>query len=557
MTPRDYQEKAIQHPFDVWAKGQKSTALILATGLGKTICFAHILSRVAPKRTLVLAHRKELIEQAKDKIERSVGLDCSVEMAWERAEEDLFKRKPVIIATVQTLNSGNRTKRMERFNPMDFGLVVIDEAHHATADTYRRVLEYFGRNPELKVLGVTATPDRTDEEALAEIFGQPDTWFQYDILDGCNDGWLVPITQLRCEVSSLDFSHVRTTAGDLNEGDLAKIMEAEENIQGVCHPTLEVLYGLPGKTLSTIPVPQWTEHLCGLGRTPRRAIVFTVSVAQAEACANILNRVVPGIAEWVCGKTPTEDREATLARFANGRTAVVVNCGVLTEGYDNPGVEVIIMARPTKSRSLYTQMIGRSTRPLPGLVDAMVTADGRKGAIEHSLKPRCRVVDFAGNSGRHKLICCMDVLSGKSSSEAVERAIEEAKAAWDIGKAVTVTRRLEGAELKLRLEQEEASKKARLAREAQKSKVVAKADFEQMEVDPFGKAKGAAWTKHQKPFDPCSPNQARVLGNAGINPVTVSWKQAHFYIGILKANDWKLPEKYEWIRDKHNGKATA
>src|SRR5207245_6000940 len=152
-------------------------------------------------------------------------------------------------------------------------------------------------------------------------------------------------------------------AGDLNGSDLAMVMEAEQNIQGVCHPTLEVLYGLDPHSLDAIPVPEWGTFLGNAGRIPRRTIVFTASVAQAEACCNILNRAVSGLAEWVCGKTNKDLRRATLQRFASGQTPVVVNCGVLTEGFDNPAVEVIIMARPTKSRSLYCQMIGRSTRP--------------------------------------------------------------------------------------------------------------------------------------------------------------------------------------------------
>src|SRR5438445_12462575 len=163
-------------------------------------------------------------------------------------------------------------------------------------------------------------------------------------------------------------------------------MEAKKNVEGVCHPTLEVIYVLEPKTLTSIQLTQWREYLQALGRQPRRTIVFTVSVAQAENCCNLLNGVVPGIAEWICGKTPHDEREGTLSRFAKGDTSVVVNCGVLTEGYDNPAVEVIIMARPTKSRSLYTQMVGRSTRPIPGLVDLFPIAEERKSAIMASAK---------------------------------------------------------------------------------------------------------------------------------------------------------------------------
>lgn len=490
MEARDYQQRAEDAVFAEWQK-VRSTAVVMATGLGKTILFAHVIKRFG-KRALVIAHRKELIEQAKSKIERATGLRCAIEMGWQKADEDMFTRTPVVIATVQTLSSGEG-KRMQQWKPTDFGLVVCDEFHHGTAGTYRRVFDYFKQNPDLKILGVTATPDRADEEALSQVCDS--VAFHYDILDGVNDGWLVPITQQFCPVSSLDFSHVRTTAGDLNEGDLAKIMEAEENIQGVCHPTLEVLYGLEPKTLSNMPVPEWGNYLQSLPREPRRAIVFTVSVAQAEACCAILNRVVPNLAEWVCGKTPHEIREDILNRFARGKTSVVVNCGVLTEGYDNPAVEVIIMARPTKSRSLYTQMVGRSTRTVTGLVDGVPTADERKSLIAQSTKPRCRIIDFSGNSGKHKLICALDILGGKRSGAAVEAAIKKAK---EEGKPVTVLRALSNAEIEVEKAKREAIERARLYEEARRKNLVAKSNFSQIDVDPFGHASHGPLFKNGK-----------------------------------------------------------
>src|SRR5437899_8446606 len=283
MISRDYQQKCEDAIFDQWQK-VRSTAAIVATGLGKTIIFSNVIKRFG-KRALVIAHRKELIDQAEQKIRLTTGLNSGIEMGWQRADEDLFTRKPVVIATVQTLNSGNGTKRFEKWKPDEFGLIVCDEFHHGTADTYRRVFEYFGQNKDLKILGVTATPDRADEEALSQVCDS--VAFHYDILDGCNDGWLVPVTQQFCPVASLDFSEIRTTAGDLNKGDLEKVMEAKKNVEGVCHPTLEVIYALEPKTLTSIQLTQWREYLQALGRQPRRTIVFTVSVAQAENCCNL------------------------------------------------------------------------------------------------------------------------------------------------------------------------------------------------------------------------------------------------------------------------------
>lgn len=544
MNCRDYQLKCIDAVFEQW-KTVRSTCVVAATGLGKTFIFSHVIDRMRPKRALVIAHRKELIEQAQSSIMRAVGLKSDIEMGWQSADDTMWHKTPVVIATVQSLISGKEKKRMCKWKPQEFGLIVCDEFHHGTSQSYRTIFDYFKQNPELKILGVTATPDRADEEALSQVCDS--VAFHYDILDGVNDGWLVPITQQFCPVSSLDFSHVRTTAGDLNEGDLARIMEAEENVQGVCHPTLEVLYGLEPKTLSNMPVPEWTGFLANLGRPARRAIVFTVSVAQAEACCNILNRVVPGIAEWLCGKTNKEDREAILNRYQNGRTRVVVNCAVLTEGFDAPATEVIIMARPTKSRSLYTQMVGRSTRPLPGIVDGIATPEERKAIIGASEKPRCRIIDFCGNSGRHKLICALDILGGKRESDVIESAISKAK---EDGKPVTVLKILNNAEAELERKKQEAAKRALLAEEARKRGIVAKADFHHVHVDPFGqqsfyKANG----KHRDAGPPATEKQKRVIGQYGINPQNLSKKKAGWILNILANHDWMLPNEYKWLRE--------
>src|SRR5215813_12632438 len=251
MQLRDYQQLAHDSILEQW-KTHQSTLAVLATGLGKTIIFAHVIKSMQPKRALVLAHRAELIWQAVDKIRRAAGLECEVEMADYSANTNLFHRTPVVVATVQTMNS--RT-RMTRFKPHDFGVVIIDEAHHSTTDTYRKIIDYFSANPDIKILGVTATPDRADEEALGQVFKS--VAFEYDILTGVQNGWLVDVTQQFFVVKSLDFSHVRTTAGDLNGRDLNAVMEAEENIQGIIHPSLEVIHGLEPGTLSPISVDDW------------------------------------------------------------------------------------------------------------------------------------------------------------------------------------------------------------------------------------------------------------------------------------------------------------
>lgn len=530
---RDYQIECRDSVVKEWETNQ-ATLAVMATGLGKTVMFADLIKQRNPKRTLMVAHREELIWQAKNKINEWSELDCEVEMADYEAIRHPVYRRPVVLATVQTLISGKTTKRMGRFKPEEFDTLIIDECHHSTASSYRKIVDYFKQNPNLKILGVTATPERADEEALGQIFGS--VAFQYGIKDGIDNGWLVDITQQFVEVKSLDFSHVRTTAGDLNGADLAAVMEAEANVQGICQPILEVLFALKPKTLDTIPATQWTEYLAGLNKKPRRSIVFTASVAQAEMCCNILNRAVPDMAEWVCGKTNKEKRREILERFSTGVTAVVVNCGVLTEGFDNPAVECIFMARPTKSLSLYTQMVGRSTRPLPGVVDPYPTKEERKDAISKSQKPYCRIIDFVGNSGRHKLINSFDVLGGKVSEKVIERSILKA---LEDGKVHMVSVMMTNQEIELEEEKKRKAEAARQQEEARKRRLMARSDCDWYDVDPFSRKTGPV--ANQKWFwqRPISERQREVLQKRGWDPDKMSPAQARTLIGeIAKKEGW-------------------
>lgn len=494
MNLRDYQldtKAAIHREWETVC----STIAVLPTGGGKTIVFASIIQSVQPKRAMVIAHREELIWQARDKIHKVTGLECGIEMANLFVNNSLFGETPVVISTIQTQNSNNGDrKRMGRFNPKDFGVLIIDECHHSTADSYKSLINYYKHNnPDIKILGVTATPDRADEEAMGQVFET--VAIDIEILDLIHLGWLVPVEQQFVHIGGLDFSEMRTTAGDLNGADLAEVMESERNLHGVAASSLEII----GK---------------------RRAIVFTASVKQAEVLSNIFNRHRLEMASWVCGTTNKDDRRQILAKFQNGETQVVCNCGVLTEGFDDPGVEVIIMARPTKSRSLYAQMAGRSTRPLPGLVDGLPSPEARREAIERSAKPSCLIVDFVGNSGRHKLISSADILGGKVSDEAIAKAIQVAKAK---GTAVRISEALDEEEAKIKA----AIEHRRKLEEARKAKLVAKVQFSTKTVNPFDvfqitpvKERGWDQGKH------LSEKQKGVLLKLGVNPDAMPYAQA-------------------------------
>ncbi len=477
---RDYQQEASDSIVHEWEE-TASTLLLMATGGGKTTVCMDVIERYGGK-ALIVAHREELIIQARDTIISGTGLACEVEMAeWSAHSNGLFQHD-VLVATIQTLNARNGDrKRMGKFKPEDYGLMMIDEAHHATSQSYRNVINYFAQNHKLRIVGPTATADRYDEESLGQIFKT--VAYEWDILDGIHGGWLVPIDQYSVTVSGLDFSHISVTAGELNQGELASVMEAESVIQRVVHPTIETAYGLPEHTLSSIPVPQWGAYLATLNMRPKQTLIFTVSVKQAETLSNIFNRVRQGMSNWVCGETNKEDRRDMLRDYQNRKFPIIVNCDCLSEGWDSPSVEVVVQARPTRSRCKYAQQIGRGMRALPGVVDDRGTSELRKVAIAASAKPKLIVMDFVGNSGKHKLMSAVDILGGKVSDDVLDKAKRRIES---IGKPTPVANVID----QIREEEEQKRRKAeaaRLADEARKAhlKLVGKSTFKTQFIDPF------------------------------------------------------------------------
>jgi len=538
---RSYQQAAVDGIFEAW-RTARSTLLVQPTGTGKTVTFAHVINRMPMGRALVLAHREELIFQAADKIEAVTGAKPDIEMAEMRADGAMFGKARVVVSSIQTQCAGrNGDARMKRFDPQEFSLLVVDEAHHATAPTYRRVLEHYGRNPDLKILGVTATPDRHDEEALGQVFDT--VAYDYELLDAIHDGWLVPIHQRSVVVDGLDYSGVRTTAGDLNGADLARVMEYEETLHGIAAPTVELAAG-------------------------RKTLVFAASVAHAERLCEIFNRHSTGCARFVTGTTPKDERRAMLADYAAGKFQMLVNVGVATEGFDEPGIQVVVMARPTKSRALYAQMAGRGTRPLPGLVDGPDAADARRAAIAASAKPACEVIDFVGNSGRHKLITTADILGGNYSDEVVDRARAAAEEAD--GAAVDMAELLADAEKDLAEERERARRAALRVKARYTSQVVD--PFDILHIEPWRErgwdtgrqpsekmlallerngidTKGLTFTQakqlvgeiiHRYEERKCSFKQARLLSRYGY-PTDVPFAEASRLIDALAKNNWKRP----------------
>ena len=492
MKLRPYQNNIVASVFDCW-KENTSSLVVAPTGTGKTVIFASVIRRIFPRRAMVLAHRQELIFQARDKIQKVTGLTVDVEMGEfkARTDKDLFHPKAsVIVSTVQThIAGGDGGGRMGKFDPKDFGLLIIDEAHHATSPSYRKIIDYYRTNPKLKVLGVTATPDRSDEEALGQVFDA--VAFDYEILDAIKDGWLVPIEQQMVSVESLDFSSVRTTAGDLNGADLAAVMESEKNLHGIASATIDIIGS-------------------------RRGIGFASSVNHAQILADIFNRHSLGMANCVSAKTDKEDRKKIIYDFAQGKIQFLWNCGVFTEGFDDSGVEVISMARPTKSRALYAQMAGRATRPHESIAHTLndITIPAlRRSSIARSVKPSCLIVDFVGNSGKHKLMTTADILSGNMSDEVIEAAITYAKKS---GKPMRMDKTM------LEEEERQAEIKARkLAEEARKARLVGKATYKSQSIDPFALLQIKPVASSNRGWDkkPASEKMRNILRkNIGVNP---------------------------------------
>lgn len=326
--------------------------------------------------------------------------------------------------------------------------IVVHNCHHCTATSYRNVIDHYRSNPKLRVLGVTATPDRTDEAALGQVFDC--VLPPYGIVDAIQDGWLVPIRQGFRRIHDLDFTNVGTVAGDFNAGDLAAIMERERPLHEVCSATLDIA-------------------------GERRTLVFASSVAHAEKMTEIFNRHREGCATIITGKTPDDEREKRLRGFKCAEIQYLVNVGVYTEGADLPGVEVVVIARPTKSRSLYAQMIGRGTRPYDAPVDDYETPEERRACIANSCKPFMEIVDVVGVSGQHKLVYATDILGGNCQDESPALA---ANAIREKGQAVDVLEEL----ARQRFEAHERQKAAEASRKLQ---LKAKVSYTTKWVDPF------------------------------------------------------------------------
>lgn len=494
MILRDYQSNCVEGTFQSWEEHQ-SVLGCLPTGSGKTVIAGEVIKR-RPGRALVLCHTTELVSQFSKSLWR-FGLDSEIEKAdmWAgTTDEFLDGNAPVVIATPQTLFS-RKGKRLQRWKPTDFSTLIIDEGHHYSgAPAFEGVVKHFFANPDLRCLALTATPDRHDGIALARICQS--VAFKYEIVDMIDRGFLCGVEQFLVKIESLDLSRCRVQGGDLNGADLAEVVEQEKPLLGMADATL--------KTIGD-----------------KKTLVFAHSVKQAERLAEIFNRHKPDSAECVFGHTPEDKRANIFRRFADrGRLQIMVNVAVAGEGYDNPNIEAIVCAKPTKSRARYTQNIGRGLRPLDGILTDLNSPEERRMAIAASSKPHCVVLDFVGNAGRHSLMSVADVLGGKISEQAKKRA--EAKIR-QVGRG-NVLDELTRAEKELRDEEE---KRKRVG-------IMADAKHRLTYIDPFEafRTKAQFWSTY-KQQGPLSSKQKQTLRRNGYDPEQFTPEEGQKIISTL------------------------
>lgn len=345
---RDYQREAIEA-----INGSPVTRNLVAlpTGTGKTVVFAHWL-KDRPGRSIVLLHRDELIQQTRAKMS-AIAPDLQTGVV--KAEQDETQAQ-VVLASVQTLARQSRLSRLQGFQS-----VVVDEAHHATADTWMRSLAHLGSFEGVPTAGFTATPERGDGKGLGEVWER--IVYQRGIREMIVAGYLAPIKGQQLG-TDLDMSQVKVARGDYTDSSLETAM-----IEGDVFPQIADGYVTYARD--------------------RKGVAFTPTVKTAELLAWEL-KMRDVAAEVVHGGTERDERRAILHRLHTGQTQVVCNCMVLTEGFDSPSVSCIVIARPTRAHSLYIQMIGRGTRIHPGKEDLLV-------------------LDVSGATDRHDLVTIADL----------------------------------------------------------------------------------------------------------------------------------------------------
>lgn len=578
ISLRSYQQAALDGILAKWREGSRATIACLPTGTGKTIVFGALAKQITG-RMLVVAHLRQLIHQAAEKIEMVTGERPVIEMADRRegSANCLFGVPPsrVVVASVQSANAGQRcsecegtgsiddsgdmqpracqacldglTRRMERFDPFAFTHLVIDECHHSRTASYERLIKYMSRNPELKILGVSATPRRHDRRGMGTIFDS--VAYEYPLLSAISDGYLLKPKQQFVTVRDLDFSQCKMSGGDYSAIDLQRRMTQERPLHEHVTPVIDLAGDRPTFFLAS-------------------------GITHAQLACDIFNRHKPNSAIYVNSLTPDEERRNLLDRYHRGEFQYLCGVGCFTEGFDEPRISCVVTARPTRSEPLYCQMVGRGLRPINPPTEA--TAELRRAAIALSSKPDCLIIDVAGNSTTHKLVSTIstaDLLSAGLEKGIAERAVCRIR---ESGKPSDMRETMEeiAREDEKRRQEEEAARWAA---------VKAKAIFHAREIDPCNpfatspkhvrkrKRDGKQLSEKQRAFlerrgisteglsrrkatrligermkreegEPCTERQSRVLLSNGL-PGDLTKREAHRVLSAIENNGWKVPDE--------------
>lgn len=517
MQLRPYQEEARKKVQEQWEGGVNKTLLVLPTGCGKTIVFSKIIEdRVKlGERVLILAHRSELLEQASDKLKKSTGLNTALEKADSSSLNSWYM---VTVGSVQTLQ---REKRLKQFSNDYFDTIVIDEAHHCISNGYQNVLNHFDK---AKVLGVTATPDRGDMKDLGTYFES--LAYEYKIVDAIKEGYLSKIQSLTIPLN-LDLSGVATQNGDFKASDVSNALD----------PYLEQI------------ADEMIKHC-----KDRKTVVFLPLVATSQKFRDILNSKGFKAAE-VNGES--KDRAQILEDFDKDKYNVLCNSMLLTEGWDCPSVDCVIVLRPTKVRALYSQMVGRGTRLHPGK-ENLLLLDFLWHVEKHEL---CRPAHLIAQS--EEVAKKMTELSEKEVGFAVDleeveiiatdEVIQDREAS--LAKQLTEQRRKKGKlvdplqfEMSIAAEDLANYVPSFLSEQAPPSKkqieTLEKMGIYASEIECSGKA-SLLIERINKRRDAglATPKQIRLLENRGFRKVG-SWKfeEANNMITRIAANGWRLPK---------------
>lgn len=523
-------------------QGHRSALVVMPTGTGKTIVFCELARLVASRtRVLVLTHRQELVTQTAARLRSWTGLPVGVEMAGQKDasrpsvdslnlfDETVAEVPRIVVGSIQSMTE----KRCNLIGAATFGWVILDEAHHAVSPTWLRLISFF-RDGGARIVGVTATPDRSDGKPLGRVFET--VAFEFTIQEAIAEGWLVRPKLLMVQ-TRLDLSPVRTRAGDLVSSDMEAQLDDVRKIAEICEPFMKEGPDRPG-------------------------VLFMPGVQSSRNAAAYMNAHsgVPGYSVSLDGTMDREsERSPEVAALERGDRKALVNCQLLTEGWDCPMVSKIGLGFRTKSRAKYAQVIGRGTRPHP-----------------ESGKTDLLILDFRWLSEDHSIVAATDIFQGDLSDDVADFAREKARSSSDeVDVSDLVNNSLDDylkhrQEIIYTLMRKDPFAAVGIDLAAYQSSVIREpvtpAQADVLRSKGLGDADIATLSKQtasrvlEKLFERadrglCTPKQARALARAGVDARDFSFDEARALLDFVSTGgSWrKLPANFDvdgWRRDR-------